>query len=202
MEIEEILQKIENEKEIDNYSNLLYKYCDPNDFFKKECVPPKQVQNSDNMITLIKNSISEGKMDSIIEEVLNNKNNLIESYDSIFYQITTTFNQKNNEYKNISRMELEECEDVLKNVYNISKNYSLIIFKYDYFIPELLIPIIGYELYHPNTKQNLDLNYCKKNKTKINILIPVQINEKEVYKHNPNDAYYKDRCNTDFIPLP
>ena len=197
LEIEEILQKIENEKEIDNYSNLLYKYCDPNDFFKKECVPPKQVQNSDNMITLIKNSISEGKMDSIIEEVLNNKNNLIESYDSIFYQITTTFNQKNNEYKNISRMELEECEDVLKNVYNISKNYSLIIFKYDYFIPELLIPIIGYELYHPNTKQNLDLNYCKKNKTKINILIPVQINEREVYKHNPNHAYYKDRCNTD-----
>ena len=38
----------------------------------------------------------------------------------------------------------------------------------------------------------------QKNKTKINILIPVQINEKEVYKHNPNDAYYKDRCNTDF----
>ena len=65
-EIEEILQKIENEneKEIDNYDNLLFKYCDPNDFFKKECVPPKQVQKYDNMITLIKNGISESKMDS------------------------------------------------------------------------------------------------------------------------------------------
>ena len=192
------MEKIENEneKETDNnINNLLYnKYCDPNDFFKKECAPPKQY---DNMIILIKNRISERKMDSIIEEVLNNKKDIIESYDNITYQITTTFNQKNNEYENISTMEFEGCEEVLKNIYNISKNDSLIIFKYDYTIPELLIPIISYELYHPITKQILDLNYCKKNKTKIDISIPVQINENEIYKHNPNDAYYKDKCNTD-----
>ena len=181
-----------------NNNNLIYnKYCSPKNFFKKECTPYKQVQKDDNMIVLIKNDISEGKLDSIIEEVLNKKKDKIESYENIIYQITTTFNQKNNEYKDISTLEFEGCEDVLKNIYNISKNDSLIIFKYEYIIPELLIPIIGYELYHSNTKQILDLNYCRNNNTKINILIPVQINEKEEHKHNPKDIYYKDKCNTD-----
>ena len=190
-----ITEKAEKVKEVIDNNILLYKYCAPNDFFKKECEPPKQY---DYMIKLIKNDISEGKMDSLIENVLNNNQDIIETYDNTIYQITSTFNQKNIEYKNISTMEFNSCEEALKDIYNISKNDSLIIFKYDYSITELLIPIIGYELYHPITKQVLDLNYCKKNKTKINILIPVQINEKEVYKHNPNDAYYKDRCNTDF----
>ena len=188
---EEITEK--KNKIIDN-NILLYKYCAPNDFFKKECVPPKQ---HDYMIKLIKNDISEGKMNSLIEEILTNKKDIIETYDNNIYQITTTFNQKNTEYNNISTMEFDLCEEVLKDIYNISKNDPLIIFKYDYTIPELLIPIIGYELYHPTTKQILDLNYCKENKTTIDISIPVQINETEVYKHNPNDVYYKDKCNTD-----
>jgi hypothetical protein len=89
-------------------------------------------------------------------------------------------------------MELEECEDVLKNVYNISKNYSLIIFKYDYFIPELLIPIIGYELYHPKNKSKLDLSLCKEEL--INLNIPVNIDEGILYKYDPNSDYYTDEC--------
>ena len=57
-----------------NNNNLIYnKYCSPKNFFKKECTPYKQVQKDDNMIVLIKNDISEGKLDSIIEEVLNKK---------------------------------------------------------------------------------------------------------------------------------
>ena len=116
------------------------------------------------MIKLIKNDISEGKMNSLIEEILNNKKDIIETHDNVIYQITTTFNQKYTEYNNISIMEFNLCEEVLKDIYNISKNEPLIIFKYDYSIPELLIPIVGYELYHPITKQILDLNYCKEKK--------------------------------------
>ena len=149
------------------------------------------------MIKLIKNDISEGKMNSLIEEVLTNKKDIIETYENTLYQITTTFNQKNSEYNNISTMEFYLCEELLKDIYIISKNDPLIIFKYEYTMSDLLIPIVGYEIYHPITKQILDLNHCKKNKTKIDISIPVQINENEVYKHNSNDDYYKDKCNTD-----
>lgn len=27
--------------------------------------------------------------------------------------------------------------------------------------------------------------------------IPVQIDENEIYRHDPNDNYYKDKCNVD-----
>ena len=146
---------------------------------------------------MIKNSIVEGKMDDLLEDILTNKKDIVKSDDNIIYQITTTYNQKNNDYENISTIDLEGCEDELKKIYNLSKNDTLIIVKYDYKIPDLLIPIIGYELFHPITKEVLDLNYCEKNKTKIDLIIPVKINESELYRHNPNDTYYKDKCNTD-----
>ena len=177
-----------------NINNKFNKFCDPNDFFKNKCVPPQQY---DNMITLIKNSIAEGKMNDLLKYVLNNKKDIIQSNDNIIYQITSTYNQKNNEYDNISTIALDECEEELKRIYNISKKVTLIIFKYDYNISDLLIPIIGYEIYHPITNEILDLNLCQKNKSKIDLLIPVKINESELYKHNPNDSYYIGKCNID-----
>ena len=53
----------------------------------------------------------------------------------------------------------------------------MIIFKVDYFKEGLLIPIIGYEIYHPLNNSLLDLNYCSNETT--NISIPVTINEEE-----------------------
>ena len=46
--------------------------------------------------------------------------------------------------------------------YNISENESLIIFKIDNLIDQIKIPIVEYEIYHPKTKELLDLNLCKK----------------------------------------
>jgi hypothetical protein len=60
------------------------------------------------------------------------KEDIIQTDDNIVYQITTTDNQKNNEYQNISKITFQECEDYLKTIYNISKNDTLLIFKYDY----------------------------------------------------------------------
>ena len=155
--LNEILQNIENEEKtgvqtqeiieahteeikVDNkINNTLNQFCDPNDFFKNKCIPnqqPQQLQNKDNMITLIKNSIAEGKMNDLLKEVLNNKKDILKSNDNIIYQITTTYNQKNNEYENISTITLDECEDELKRIYNISKNDTLIMFKYDYNISD------------------------------------------------------------------
>lgn len=57
-----------------------------------------------------------------------------------------------------------------------------------------MVPIVGYEVFHPKTKEILDLNYCKENK--IDIIIPVDIKENELYKHNPKSSYYKDKCNS------
>ena len=108
-------------------------------------------------------------------------------------QITSINNQKNNEFNNISKIIIDpECEKILQNEYNISKDDNIIILKYDYFIKGLNIPLIGYELFHPITKEKLDLEYC--NGINIEINIPISINEEDLYKYNPNSDFYKDIC--------
>ena len=191
-EIKNLNDEITNDV-IRDKKDILYKICQPYDFLNNECSPIKT--KYDSMISMIKSDIKEGVINALLEDLLErNKNDIYKEDDNIKYQITTSFNQKNNKYENISTINLELSEDKLKYEYNISQNDSLLIFKYDYFIKELLVPIVGYEVFHPKTKEILDLNYCKENK--IDIIIPVDIKENELYKHNPKSSYYKDKCNS------
>ena len=68
----------------------------------------------------------------------------------------------------------------------------MIIFKIDYFQPESLIPIIGYEIFHPETKEKLSLKYCEDELVKYNI--PVDINEDNLFMYDPKNEYYQDQC--------
>jgi len=97
---------------------------------------------------------------------------------------------KKNTNKSISSIDLGDCEDKLKCVYNIS--LPLIIFKVDYFSNESLIPIIGYEIYDPISKKKLNLSYCEEILIKLNI--PVNIDESKLYRYDPNSEYYTDNC--------
>ena len=108
--------------------------------------------------------------------------------------MTTTYNQKNNTYKNLSTINLGDCEKKLKDAYKIDEFLPLIIFKIDYFSPDSLIPIIGYEIYHPITKEKLNLIHCKDILIKLNI--PVTIDESKLYKYDPNSGFYTDNCFT------
>ena len=56
----------------------------------------------------------------------------------------------------------------------------------------LLIPVIGYEVYHPLNMSQLNLSYCSGINIKLNI--PVSIDEDEVEKYDPNSDYYNDDC--------
>ena len=183
--------KENNNENSNNDYDYFYKFCEPIDFLKDECAQ----KNYDSMISLIKNDINKGVLNDLLDDVINKKIDIFKEEKNIKYQITSSFNQKNKIYDNISTINLETCEDKLKYEYNISDNDTLIIFKYDYTLDELLIPIVGYEIFHPRTYQILDLNLCKN--IKINIIMPpINITEEELYKHNPKDNYYKDKCNS------
>ena len=54
------------------------------------------------------------------------------------------------------------------------------------------MPIIEYEIYHPYTLEKLELDVC--NEEKIQISVPVTINEEDILKYNPNSDYYNDKC--------
>ena len=168
--------------------------CDVVKFFDHKCIfnefKPEVKQKIINMII---KEIKEGNMNDIINNtIIKNQEDLIEKENNIIYQITSSENQKNKKYDNISTLNLNECENKLRFHYNISENYPLIIFKLDNLVSDINIPIVEYEVYDPITKKSLSLDIC--NDTTINIEYPVNINEDEIFKHDPNSDFYKDRC--------
>ena len=134
----------------------------------------------------------ENKQINLTELIEGDKEDLILKNSHTIYQITSTENQKENEYKDISTIQLGQCETILKGIYGINPKLPLIIFKTDYFVPGIGIPIIGYEIFHPLNKSKLDLQYCKN--SIINFDIPVSIDEDKLFKYDPESEYYTDEC--------
>ena len=179
--------------------SLITDECNLNDFLNNKCKikhinkNESDINNDAKMKDKIINSIQKGITDNSMNEIINNifngdKNDLVIEDNNIIYQLTSTENQDNNDNINISTINLGECGNILKNKYNISQNQSLLIFKIDYFQEGSSIPIIGYEIYNPINKEKLKLEYCKN--TTININIPANLNEENLYKYDPENEYY------------
>ena len=169
--------------------------CTALEFLKEECTINNRQNKTaqDNIIKNIEKDISNGNLNSILLDVKkgDKKDYIIYDTDAI-YQITSSENQNNYDYNNISSILLGECEQLLKKANGISENETLIILKFDIFEEWLKIPIIEYEIYNPITLEKLDLDCCKD--VKIGISIPVSIDEDSLYKYNSSDDYYNDIC--------
>ena len=169
--------------------------CSSLEFLNKKCrINNKNNQTAkDNIIKSIKNDITNKSLKSLISNVIEgNKTDYIIEDNEIKHQITSTENQNNNKYNNISTILLGDCEKKLKYYYKIDEDESLIIYKIDIYEEGLLIPIIIYEVFHPLTLQKLDLRICEN--IKIGITIPVSIDEENLFKYNSSDDYYNDIC--------
>ena len=171
--------------------------CTSEEFLNKECfLNNKDNQTAqNNIIQSIKTDLTQGRLNSILSNVVNGSKTdiILEDADTI-YQITSSDNQNNNEYNNISSILLGDCEDKLKETYHIPKSESLIIFKIDIKEQGLKIPIIEYEIYNPINLEKLELDCCKD--IKIGISIPVDIDEDSLFKYNSSDEYYNDICHS------
>ena len=132
--------------------------------------------------------------ENIMSEIKDGQDLIIKMPESII-SLTSTENQNINKNNNISTIDLGACENILKTEYNISNNESLLIYKMDVLKKGMKIPRIEYKVYYViNRKQlvQLDLNKCKN--LKIEIHIPIMINEKNIDKYNISSNYYKDIC--------
>ena len=76
--------------------------------------------------------------DSFINNI--NKNAQMFKISNNIYQLSTLDNQNNNENNNISIINFGECENILREHYNIPKNISLLIFKMDVFVEGFKVP--------------------------------------------------------------
>jgi len=209
----------ENYLFLDRITGECLKDCSAINFFYNICgIRNNNNHAKDIMIKNIEDEIIDGSLDILLNDLLNEDiNNIIMEDNDVSYQIILS-NNKNNQssqinqitnnknnkisninnnniifnYDNLSMVFLEECEDILKEKYNINKNISLIIFKVDYHKEDFSIPFVGYEIFNPMNKSKLDLNYCKN--TTINENLPAYIDENNLFKYDPTSEYYNDEC--------
>ena len=141
------------------------------------------------------NNVIEELTNGFDTSILDKGENFIIQEKGLTLTITTTDNQKNIENnKNITTINLGECETKLKNHYKIPQNNSLYILKLDVSQEGMKIPKIEYEVYYPLKGKNLTkLNLTVCEDTKVDISIPVLLTE-NMEKHNPSSAYYNDIC--------
>ena len=88
-----------------------------------------------------------------------------------------------------------QCEDLLREKYNISKNESIYIKKIDVYEEGMKIPKIEYDIYYKsgNCLKKVDISICKN--TKITLSIPIIINQNENLDIlNISSKYYNDIC--------
>ena len=159
------------------YSMSKNKICYDNDISFENAVQ-KEILNTKEYLT-------NGKM---------NGTDYLVKIGNVTIQITTSDSQKNNTSKNVSSIDLGECETKLRDIYEIDETLPLLIYKIDYFSNDSLIPIIGYEIYNPKNLSLLNLSYCSNNTIKL--YIPVEIDEKNLFRHDPKSNYYTDNCNS------
>ena len=146
----------------------------------------------------LSNIITSGKISYFEEDyTINGKN--------ITYQITTSDNQKNVNYKqNVSVIDLGECEKIIKrNISYEDDPIPLIILKIDIKKEESKTTAVEYEVYNPYTKTKIDLSICSN--VSIAIYAPVNLTNRENNLYNDlseqgydlfdvNNSFYLDPC--------
>ena len=193
-EKEKVPTENEEEKEKTNINEHIENSCSITSFFNNECelnnYSPEQKQN---LVSDIISKIEDGTLDSLMTSVVDNNDIIKIENENELYSISTTENQNFNETRTI--IDLGDCEQELKNIYNLTSEEKLIIFKIEKNIPGYKIPIMGYELFSKNGKIHLDMDYCQNKNIKTNTYTLVNINENELYKYEPKNKYYNDKCN-------
>ena len=133
----------------------------------------------------------------ITENVISNCNNWNKIYRENIdaYNLKILLSSTINQIEDDIFIDLKECEDILKNNYNISKNSSLYILKLIIEEKGMKIPKVEYEVYYPlyniSSLTKLNLSFCKGKK--VDISIPVNIND-SLDKYNPDSDYYNNVC--------
>ena len=135
---------------------------------------------------------------------LNGSSVLIAGSQGYAFQVSNTNNEmKSVENGNDISMDMTECENILKDVYHIDKELSLLIIKFLKNDGNGESQTFQYEIFHPITYEKLNLSYC--DNTTIDVYVPFELSEEqeEIYNdivdqgYNPldiNDKFYREIC--------
>ena len=180
------------------YENILTQECIPNctlvDMLKNICKLNYKDTNKTEKIKINSKIIQEilnGDLGPLLSEMMEGNNTFVVEDENDVHLISTLEAQFDKiEY---SSVDFGECEKILKNDSNISDDEQLILYKIEHSVEGFNIPIIEYVFFTQDGKKMLNLSRCQDMKIKYNI--PVNINEKDENKYDPDSDYYKDECN-------
>ena len=126
--------------------------CDILSFLDKKCITDDlSGDNQINNINNIKKAIEDHSIDDLLDNIANGGNDITVSEKNIKYQISSSWSQNNNNNENISNVRIGNCENKLKEKYNISLDIPLLIFKLDIDMVGYSAPSVEYEIYNPIT---------------------------------------------------
>ena len=142
-------------------------------------------------------------------EITEGKEKIIEGKDNYSFHLTTLQNEidslegKNNDSNKFSKIDLGECENILREKNHIDKNDSLLILKYEKLNNEISRSNLQYEIYELFNKKRLNLSVCKE--VPINIYVPKVLSEQLHNLYNElkdlgydlfdiNSHFYQDIC--------
>ena len=109
--------------------------------------------------------------------------------------LSTTENQKNNINSDFTTIDLGDCEQSLRQAYNLSDDDTIYIKMLEISQEEMQVPKVEYDIYTKSNGKNLiklSLNACQN--TKISLLIPINVDN--IDKLNSSSGYYNDLCYT------
>ena len=155
----------------------------------------EEIKYYDNILKNIENILTSDNFDT---SGLDNGNNEEIEFDQIKITLTTTQNQKNNKNDNCTNIDLGECENSLRQAYNLSNNEIIYLKIIEKKQEGMRIPKIEYDIYSKLSGGNLKtLNLTSCQNDKIFTSVPVKINKNlDLDKLNSSSDYYNDICYT------
>ena len=164
--------------------------------FINEYIGKENIDQINKTYNVLSNSIKNINISSFKEDFILEGNN-------ITYQITTSDNQKNANFKlNVSVIDLGECEKIIKRKISYEEDPTpLLILKID--VKKFKTTAVEYEVYNPYTRDKIDLSICSN--TTIAVYSPITLNNQETSLYDnlneqgynlfdANDSFYIDPC--------
>ena len=180
----------------DNVNNNLTNFCYEFDI--------AGIKNNTEMHNIIK--------ENILKSYDAEKGNIlvIEGFEDTIFEITSGENELkllNNPalayYFNLSIIDLDKCETLLKEKNSINENVSLIFLKQEKLTSKASEKNVQFEVYEPKHKKKLNLSICSE--TDINLYVKLELSQemKDISKQmkelgynmfDKNDKFYQDIC--------
>ena len=80
----------------------------------------------------------------------------------------------------MSIIDLKDCENLLKEAYNISEDDPLVILKFEKTTGVASEKNVQYEVYHPITFEKLNLEICSNANSDIDLIIQIYLDDETI----------------------